>query len=121
MPTKGKGLNGGDRNKGADCNKGRDCNNGRDRNNGGYRNGDAKNVQKCPKSSKKTKKVQECSRAYKKVQERPSRTKTMVPEMYQELALLQEILDSVNRHGSVGLASLPVAALIDQSICFERI
>ena len=84
MPTKVKGLNGRDRNKGADRNKGRDCNNGRDRNNGGYRNGDAKNVQKCPKSSKKTKKVQECSRAYKKVQERPSRAKTVVPEMYLE-------------------------------------
>ena len=57
----------------------------------------------------------------KNVQERPSRAKTVVTKMYQELALLQEILDSVNRHGSVGLASLPVAALIDQSICFERI
>ena len=41
--------------------------------------------------------------------------------MYQELALLQEILDSVNRHGGVGLASLPTAALIAQHICFERI
>ena len=54
------------------------------------------------------------------VQERPSRAKTVVPEMYQELALLQEILDSINRHGSVGLASLPTAALIAQLSCFER-
>ena len=57
----------------------------------------------------------------KNVQERPSRAKTVVTKMYQELALLQEILDTVNRHGSIGLASLPTAALIDQSICFERI
>ena len=40
--------------------------------------------------------------------------------MYQELALLQEILDSINRHGSVGLASLPTAALIAQWSCFEQ-
>ena len=44
----------------------------------------------------------------------------LVPEMYQELALLQEILDSIDRHGSVGLASLPTAALIAQWSCFER-
>ena len=40
--------------------------------------------------------------------------------MYQELALLQEILDSIDRHGSVGLASLPIAALTAQFSCFER-
>ena len=45
---------------------------------------------------------------------------TVVPEMYQELALLQEILDSIDRHGSVGLASLPIAALTAQFSCFER-
>ena len=40
--------------------------------------------------------------------------------MYQESALLQDILDSINRHGSVGLASLLMAALIAQWSCFER-
>ena len=40
--------------------------------------------------------------------------------MYRELLVLQEILDFVNRHGSVGLSSLPMAALIAQFICFER-
>ena len=114
-----KGRNGRDRN-GGDCNNGRNRNNGRDCNNGRDRNGDAKNVQKRPRSPKKTKSVQEHPRASKKVQERPSRAKTVVPEMYQELALLQEILDSINRHGSVGLASLPTAALIAQWSCFEQ-
>ena len=40
--------------------------------------------------------------------------------MYRELLVLQEILDSVNRHGIVGLASLPTAALIAQWSCFEQ-
>ena len=100
--------------------RGKDRNNGRDRNNSGYRNRDTKNVQKRPRWSKKTKSVQEHPRVSKNVQERPSRAKTVVPEMYQELALLQEILDSIDRHGSVGLASLPTAALIAQLSCFEQ-
>ena len=44
----------------------------------------------------------------------------MVPEIYQELALLREILDSINRHGSVELASLLTAAIMAQWSCFER-
>ena len=119
---KGRDRNGGDGNNGRNRNNGKDRNNGGDHNNDrkGDRNGDAKNVQKPPRSSKKSKSVQERPRASKEVQERPSRAKTMVPEMYRELALLQEILDSINRHGSVGLASLPTAALIAQWSCFER-
>ena len=107
--AKAKGRNGyrndGDRNNGGDPNNSTDRNNGGNCNNGRDRNGDAKNIQKRPRLSKKTKSVQEGPRVSKNVQECPSRAKTVVPKMYQKLALLQEILDSVNRHGSVGLTS----------------
>ena len=128
---KGRDRNGGDGNNGSNRNNGKDRNNSgdhnRDRNRD--RNGDAKNVQKRPRSSKKTKSVQEHPRtsktatfqlASKEARERPSRAKTVVSEMYRELELLQEILDSTNRHGSIGLASLPVLALRAQFTCFEQ-
>ena len=52
------------------------------------------------------------------------KAKTETPEMYWEVVLLQEILDSINRHVSVGITSkgtleLMSKALRDQFTCYE--
>ena len=68
--------NGGDLNNGRHRNKGRDCNNGGDRNNSGYRNEDAENVQKRPRSSKKTMSVQEHPRTSRTATSKTATSKT---------------------------------------------